>query len=176
MDIYVEDKYVRAVRGGIGFAKTGGNYAASIRAGEIAEEKGYTQVLWLDGVEQKYVEEVGAMNMMFVIDGKIVTRCSTAPSSPASPAIPSSNWPNTSAMRPRSAASPSRRSSTPPTPAISTRPSARHRRRGLPGGRAVLERREAHHQQWRDRPIAQKLYDTLTGIQYGELRTISAGS
>ena len=73
VDIYVEDKYVRAVRGGIGFAKTGGNYAASIRAGEIAEEKGYTQVLWLDGVEQKYVEEVGAMNMMFVIDGKIVT-------------------------------------------------------------------------------------------------------
>ena len=71
--IYVEDSYVRAVRGGIGFAKTGGNYAASIRAGEIAEEKGYTQVLWLDGVEQKYVEEVGAMNMMFVIDGKIVT-------------------------------------------------------------------------------------------------------
>ena len=71
--IYVEDSYVRAVRGGIGFAKTGGNYAASIRAGEIAEEKGYTQVLWLDGVEQKYVEEVGAMNMMFVLDGKIVT-------------------------------------------------------------------------------------------------------
>ena len=64
---------MRAVRGGIGFAKTGGNYAASIRAGEIAEEKGYTQVLWLDGVEQKYVEEVGAMNMMFVLDGKIVT-------------------------------------------------------------------------------------------------------
>ena len=71
--IYVEDSYVRAVRGGIGFAKTGGNYAASIRAGEIAEENGYTQVLWLDGVEQKYVEEVGAMNMMFVLDGKIVT-------------------------------------------------------------------------------------------------------
>ena len=71
--IYVEDKYVRAVRGGIGFAKTGGNYAASIKAGEIAAQKGYTQVLWLDGVEQKYVEEVGAMNMMFVIDGKIIT-------------------------------------------------------------------------------------------------------
>ena len=71
--IYVEDKYVRAVRGGIGFAKTGGNYAASILAGEVAQKKGYTQVLWLDGVEQKYVEEVGAMNMMFVIDGKIVT-------------------------------------------------------------------------------------------------------
>ena len=71
--IYVEDKYVRAVRGGMGFAKTAGNYAASIKAGEIANERGYAQVLWLDGVEQKYVEEVGSMNMMFKIDGKIVT-------------------------------------------------------------------------------------------------------
>ena len=71
--IYVEDKYVRAVRGGVGFAKTGGNYAASIKAGDIAEKRGYTQVLWLDGVEQKYIEEVGAMNIMFVLDGKIVT-------------------------------------------------------------------------------------------------------
>jgi len=73
VNIYVEDNYVRAVRGGVGFAKAAGNYAASLRAAEIAAEKGYTQVLWLDGVEQKYVEEVGAMNMMFVIDGKIVT-------------------------------------------------------------------------------------------------------
>ena len=71
--IYVEDKYVRAVRGGVGFAKTGGNYAASLRAGDVAKEKGYAQVLWLDGIEQKYVEEVGSMNMMFVIDGKVVT-------------------------------------------------------------------------------------------------------
>ena len=71
--IYVEDQYVRAVRGGMGFAKTAGNYAASIKAGEVAEEKGYAQVLWLDGVEHKYVEEVGSMNMMFKIAGKIVT-------------------------------------------------------------------------------------------------------
>ena len=71
--IYVEDKYVRAVRGGFGFAKTAGNYAASIKAGEVAAQKGYAQVLWLDGVEQKYVEEVGAMNMMFKINGKIIT-------------------------------------------------------------------------------------------------------
>ncbi len=71
--IYVEDQYVRAVRGGVGFTKTGGNYAASIKAGEIAHERGYSQVLWLDGVEQKYVEEVGAMNRMFKIDGKVVT-------------------------------------------------------------------------------------------------------
>jgi len=61
------------VRGGVGFAKTGGNYAASLKAGDIAKHKGYAQVLWLDGIEQKYVEEVGSMNMMFVIDGKVVT-------------------------------------------------------------------------------------------------------
>jgi len=71
--IYVEDEDVRAVRGGTGFAKCGGNYAASIRAGERAEEKGFTQVLWLDGVERKYIEEVGSMNVMFQIDGTVVT-------------------------------------------------------------------------------------------------------
>ncbi|MBQ8752084.1 MAG: branched-chain amino acid aminotransferase [Clostridia bacterium] len=71
--IMVESEDVRAVRGGTGYAKCGGNYAASNRAGEKAEQKGYSQVLWLDGVERKYIEEVGAMNVMFKIDGKIVT-------------------------------------------------------------------------------------------------------
>ena len=71
--IYIEDQDVRAVKGGTGMAKTGGNYAASLRAGNRAEQKGYTQVLWLDGVERKYIEEVGAMNVMFKIGGKIVT-------------------------------------------------------------------------------------------------------
>lgn len=71
--IMIEDQDVRAVRGGTGYAKCGGNYAASNRAGERAEQKGYSQVLWLDGVERKYIEEVGAMNVMFKIDGKIVT-------------------------------------------------------------------------------------------------------
>ncbi|MCI9566932.1 MAG: branched-chain amino acid aminotransferase [Lawsonibacter sp.] len=71
--IYVEQRDVRAVRGGTGMAKTGGNYAASLRAGTIAEERGYTQVLWLDGVERKYIEEVGAMNVMFKVAGKILT-------------------------------------------------------------------------------------------------------
>ncbi|MDD3921504.1 MAG: branched-chain amino acid aminotransferase [Eubacteriales bacterium] len=72
--IYVEDKLVRAVRGGVGFAKTGGNYAASILAGTNAKHQGYAQVLWLDGVEQRYIEEVGSMNMMFVYENKrIVT-------------------------------------------------------------------------------------------------------
>lgn len=71
--IYVEDEYVRAVRGGVGFTKCAGNYAASILAGEIAAKKGYSQVLWLDGVEQRYVEEVGSMNMMFAYGRRIVT-------------------------------------------------------------------------------------------------------
>ena len=71
--IMIEADDVRAVRGGTGEAKCGGNYAASTRAGQKAEAKGYAQVLWLDGVERKYIEEVGAMNVMFKIDGEIVT-------------------------------------------------------------------------------------------------------
>jgi len=71
--IMIEDEDVRTVRGGTGYAKCGGNYAASTRAGERANKKGYSQVLWLDGVERKYVEEVGAMNVMFKIDGEIIT-------------------------------------------------------------------------------------------------------
>ena len=71
--IWVENEFVRAVRGGMGFAKTAGNYAASLKAQEVAEKNGYSQVLWLDGVEQKYVEEVGAMNIFFKIDGEVVT-------------------------------------------------------------------------------------------------------
>jgi len=71
--IWVETEYVRAVRGGIGFAKTGANYVASIKAQMKAKERGYTQVLWLDGVERKYVEEVGTMNVFFKIDGEVIT-------------------------------------------------------------------------------------------------------
>ena len=71
--IFVEDQDVRAVRGGTGMAKTGGNYAASLRAGDRAEANGYSQVLWLDGVHRKYIEEVGSMNVMFKVAGKILT-------------------------------------------------------------------------------------------------------
>lgn len=73
VNIYVENKYVRAVRGGMGYAKTGGNYAASLIGQDEAHKQNYSQVLWLDGVEQKYIEEVGAMNIFFVIDGEVVT-------------------------------------------------------------------------------------------------------
>jgi len=71
--IYVEDEYCRAVKGGMGFTKTAGNYAASLIAQETAERRGYTQVLWLDGVNKEFIEEVGTMNIMFVIDGEIIT-------------------------------------------------------------------------------------------------------
>lgn len=73
VSIWIEDEYVRAVRGGIGFAKTGGNYVASMIAQKKAHDEGYSQVLWLDGVERKYIEEVGAMNIFFKINGKLVT-------------------------------------------------------------------------------------------------------
>jgi len=71
--IFVEDEFVRATPGGTGTAKTMGNYAASLKAQDKAEKKGFIQVLWLDGVHRKYVEEVGSMNVFFKIDGKIVT-------------------------------------------------------------------------------------------------------
>ena len=71
--IWVTRNHVRAVRGGVGEAKTPGNYAASLYAGEQAHKYGYTQVLWLDGIEQEYIEEVGAMNIFFVINGELIT-------------------------------------------------------------------------------------------------------
>ena len=71
--IYVEDKYVRAAVGGTGETKAAGNYAASLLAAEEAKEKGFTQVLWLDAAEKKYVEEVGTMNMFFVINNEVIS-------------------------------------------------------------------------------------------------------
>ena len=71
--LLVEDFYVRSAIGGTGEAKCLGNYAASMKAGEEAEKKGFDQVLWLDAKDKKYVEEVGSMNMFFVIDGEVVT-------------------------------------------------------------------------------------------------------
>lgn len=71
--IFVESHYVRAVRGGLGSAKTVANYAASLKAQVEAKHQGYTQVLWLDGVEKKYIEEVGTMNVFFKIDGEVIT-------------------------------------------------------------------------------------------------------
>lgn len=71
--IYVEENYVRAVRGGTGFVKAAANYAISMKAQDEAEKQNYSQVLWLDGIEHKYIEEVGAMNVFFVLEDEIVT-------------------------------------------------------------------------------------------------------
>ncbi len=71
--IFVTDKYVRAVKGGVGHVKTAGNYAASIMAAMEAKEAGYTQVLWLDACEHRYIEEVGTMNIFFKINGEVIT-------------------------------------------------------------------------------------------------------
>ncbi|MTI80941.1 MAG: branched-chain amino acid aminotransferase [Firmicutes bacterium] len=73
VSIYVEDTLVRAAVGGVGDVKTGGNYAASLKAGLKAQEKGFSQVLWLDAKEHKYIEEVGAMNIFLVYGDKLVT-------------------------------------------------------------------------------------------------------
>jgi len=73
VSIWVTDKHVRAVRGGLGEAKTPANYAASLYGAEVAKEAGYTQVLWLDAIEHRNIEEVGTMNIMFVINGELIT-------------------------------------------------------------------------------------------------------
>ena len=73
MKILIEQQYTRATPGGVGFAKNGGNYGASLYPVSLAQAKGYDQVLWTDAIEHKYVEEVGMMNVMFVIDGKVIT-------------------------------------------------------------------------------------------------------
>ncbi|WP_054636345.1 branched-chain amino acid aminotransferase [Thalassobacillus sp. C254] len=73
VSINVESEYTRAVRGGTGTAKTAGNYSAAYKAQERATEKGHAQVLWLDGVEKKYIEEVGSMNVFFKIKGEVIT-------------------------------------------------------------------------------------------------------
>jgi branched-chain amino acid aminotransferase len=73
MRIYVEEQYVRAVKGGVGYAKTAGNYAAAMLATAEAQAQGYDQVLWTDAFEHRYVQEIGTMNVFFVLDGTVVT-------------------------------------------------------------------------------------------------------
>ena len=73
MKIVIEEKYTRAAPGGVGYAKNGGNYGGSLYPVELAKKRGFDQILWTDASEHKYVEEVGVMNVMFVIDGKVIT-------------------------------------------------------------------------------------------------------
>jgi len=85
--ILVEEKFVRAARGGLGEAKTGANYAASLLAAKAAKAEGFDQVLWLDAGERRWVEEVGTMNIFFLLRGELVTPPSPAPSSPGDPGL-----------------------------------------------------------------------------------------
>ena len=117
--ILASDQHVRAVVGGLGAAKTMANYAASLYGAEEAQKAGYTQVLWLDGVEHKYLDEVGTMNIMLKIGDEVITPPSTAPSSTASPAAPSSPCCRTGACASPNAPSPSTTSWPPPRPARS---------------------------------------------------------
>jgi branched-chain amino acid aminotransferase len=73
MRIYVEEKYTRAAPGGVGFAKNAGNYGASMHATALARQQGYDQVLWTDAFEHKYLQEVGTMNVFFVVDNQVIT-------------------------------------------------------------------------------------------------------
>ena len=168
--IYVESRYVRAVRGGTGFAKTAANYAISLKGQDEAHKQDYEQVLWLDGVEQKYVEEVGSMNIFFVIDGKIVT-----------PALTGSVLPGITrksaieVCKKRGYEVEERR--------ISIEEVAKAYDDGKldevfgTGTAAVIS--PVGHLKWNDKimtindnkigPVSQMLYDTMTGIQWGTI-------
>lgn len=168
--IYVENKYVRAVRGGTGFAKTAANYAISLKGQDEAHKQDYEQVLWLDGVEQKYIEEVGSMNIFFVIDGKIIT-----------PALTGSVLPGITrksaieVCKSRGYEVEERR--------ISIEEVAKAYDDGKldevfgTGTAAVIS--PVGHLKWNDKimtindnkigPVSQMLYDTMTGIQWGTI-------
>lgn len=168
--IYVEDNYVRAVRGGTGAAKTAANYAASLLAGEEAKKLGYSQVLWLDGVEKKYVEEVGSMNIFFRFNDEVTT-----------PALVGSILPGITRMSVLQLAQDMGYKTTERRISIQEVFDRYDKGELLEvfgtGTAAVIS--PVGELKWKDRVIkigdgttgelSQKLYDTLTGIQYGEL-------
>lgn len=168
--IYVEGSDVRAVRGGTGYTKCGGNYAASIRAGERAEQNGFSQVLWLDGIERKYIEEVGSMNVLFKLDGAVVTPALTGSVLPGitrkSCLELLRSWGITAEERSISAQE-----------LFDAAESGRLEEAFGSGTAAVIS--PIGEMAWEDRrvqvgdgqigPLTQRLYDTLTGIQWGTL-------
>jgi len=168
--IYVESRDVRAVRGGTGYTKCGGNYAASIRAGEEAEKQGYAQVLWLDGVERKYIEEVGSMNVMIKLAGKVVT-----------PALTGSVLPGITRKSClellRSWGLPVEERLITAQELFDAAESGALEEAWGTGTAAVVS--PIGEMGWEDKrvvvsggkigPVTQKLYDTLTGIQWGKL-------
>ena len=166
--IIVETEDVRAVRGGTGEAKCGGNYGASNRAGERAFANGYSQVLWLDGVEHKYVEEGGGMNVVFKIDGKIVTPMLTGSILPGvtrrSCLQLFRDWGTPAEERlisveelfEAAAAGKLEEALCVGTAAVV-----------CPIGELTYQGKEYVINDFKTGPLAQKLYDTLTGIQWG---------
>jgi len=168
--IYVEDEDVRAVRGGTGEAKAGGNYSATIRAQHRAQAKGFTQVLWLDGVERKYIEEVGTMNVFFKIDGEVIT-----------PSLAGSILPGITRrsclemLRAWGVPCSERRLSIDELlDAVENGKLEEAFGSGTaavisPIGQLTYEDRSFTINGGKTGPVAQKLYDTLTGIQWGKL-------
>ena len=168
--IYVEDQYVRATPGGTGYIKCGGNYAASIIASEKAHQLGFSQVLWLDGVERKYVEEVGSMNIFFKIDGQIYTAPTVGTVLPGITRMSCiellKSWGYqvnetrlaiTDIMDAAEVGKLEEVFGTGTAAVIS------------PVGELVYENRKAEINGGVIGPVTQKLYDTLTGIQWGKL-------
>jgi branched-chain amino acid aminotransferase len=166
--IWVTDQYVRAVRGGVGEAKTPANYAASLYGAEVAKKAGYTQVLWLDAIEHRYIEEVGTMNILFVINGSLITPPLSGSILPGitreSVLTLAGHWKIPFEER----------------PITIDEVMAAHRDGSLEeifgsGTAAVIS--PVSHLAWRDNvltvgdgkvgPIAQRFYDALTDIQYG---------
>lgn len=168
--IYVEDEYVRAAPGGTGAVKCGGNYAASLLSGEKAHRLGYGQVLWLDGVERRYVEEVGSMNCFFKIGGVIRTAPTAGTVLPGITRMSCiellEGWgypvsvaplPIEDVMRADEDGTLEEVFGTGTAAVISPVGELKYRDRAavINGGRIG--------------PVTQRLYDTLTGIQYGRL-------
>jgi branched-chain amino acid aminotransferase len=168
--IFVEPEYVRAAKGGTGFTKCGGNYAASLIAQVEANRKGYTQVLWLDGAERKYIEEVGTMNVMFDIDGEIVT-----------PALDGSILPGITRMSCiellRSWGIPVSERKISIQELFAAGESGKLREAFGTGTAAIIspigelnyDEKNMTISGGKIGPIAQRLYDTLTGIQWGTM-------
>lgn len=169
--ILVETEHVRAVRGGLGSAKTAANYAASMLAGKKAHEKGFSQVLWLDGVNRKDIDEVGAMNIMFVIGDELIT-----PSLHKGTILPGITRDSVLTLAREWGMKVSERDIT-----IDEVKEA-HRKGELKevfgtGTAAVISPVGLLHYDGENMiindgkigPYAQKFYDTITGIQYGEL-------
>jgi len=168
--IYVETEYVRAVRGGLGYTKAAANYAASLKSQNKAKERGYTQVLWLDAIERRYIEEVGTMNVFFIIDGKAVT-----PSLNGS-ILPGITRDSTIKLARKFGYEVEERPLAIDELKAAIETGALGEAFGTgtaavvsPIGELVIDDKTYTLSDGKIGPLSQKLYDTLTGIQYGEI-------